>query len=151
VVDPQARHGHKSTARGFDGCKGHVAIDPDSEVICAAEVGAANAGDAAMAKALLADLPSASAVAAPTAPQGHFTKQQFRIDLDQGTVTCPARLTVPILPARGGGGLARFGRACQVCPLAAACTSSTTGRTITIHPHQARLQAARARQRDPGW
>jgi hypothetical protein len=196
VVDPQARHGHKSNARGFDGYKGHVAIDPDSEVICAAEVGAANAGDAAMAKALLADLPSASAppaadpaadaappdqpapvvygdsaygtgallaelaqhgitamtkVAAPTAPQGHFTKQQFRIDLDQGTVTCPARLTVPILPARGGGGLARFGRACQVCPLAAACTSSTTGRTITIHPHQARLQAARARQRDPGW
>jgi transposase len=196
VVDPQARHGHKSNARGFDGYKGHVAIDPDSEVITAAEVGAANAGDAAMAKVLLADLPSASAppaadpaadaappdqpapvvygdsaygtgallaelaqrgitamtkVAAPTAPQGHFTKQQFRIDLDQGTVTCPARLTVPILPARGGGGLARFGRACQVCPLAAACTSSTTGRTITIHPHQARLQAARARQRDPGW
>jgi hypothetical protein len=25
VVDPQARHGHKSNARGFDGYKGHVA------------------------------------------------------------------------------------------------------------------------------
>jgi hypothetical protein len=61
VVDPQARHGHKTTARGFDGYKGHVAIDPESEVICAAEVGPANAGDAAMATALLADLPAGPA------------------------------------------------------------------------------------------
>src|SRR6266508_606964 len=67
VVDPQARHGHKSNARGFDGYKGHVAIDPDSEVITAAEVGAANAGDAAMAAALLADLPAAVDPNAPPA------------------------------------------------------------------------------------
>jgi hypothetical protein len=143
VVDPQARHGHKSNARGFDGYEGHVAIDPDSEVITAAEVGAANAGDAAMAATLLAALPTGSAadptqpaaaaqpppapvvygdaaygtgalladldqrgvtamtkVAAPTAPAGHFTKQQFRIDLDQHTVTCPARRSVPIILAR---------------------------------------------------
>jgi transposase len=192
VVDPQARH--KSNARGFDGYKGHVAIDPDSEVICAAEVGAANAGDAAMAAPLLAGLPTGSAddpsppaatappppapivygdaaygtgalladldqrgvtamtkVAAPTAPAGHFPKDRFRIDLDAGTVTCPARLSVPIIPARHGGGVARFGRACAVCPLASACTSSPAGRTITIHPHEARLQAARGRQRDPAW
>jgi Transposase DDE domain/Transposase domain (DUF772) len=206
VVDPEARHGHKSNARGFDGYKGHVAIDPDSEVITAAEVGAANAGDAAMARALLADLPAAAEgnappaadpaagaapadqaaadttgwapivygdaaygtgallaeleqrgmtamtkVAAPTAPQGHYTKQQFRIDPDRGTVTCPARLQVPIIPAQGGGGVARFGQACQVCPLQAFCTSSRAGRTITVHPQEARLQAARSRQRDPAW
>jgi transposase len=199
VVDPQARHGHKSTARGFDGYKGHVAIDPDSEVICAAEVGAANTGDAAMASALLADLAHAPSgqessasdagsanqaragpapvvygdaaygtgalltdlaqrgittmtkVAAPTAPQGHFPKDRFRVDLQAGTVTCPARLKVPILPTRGGGGVARFGRACAVCPLASSCTSSRAGRTVTIHPHEAHLQAARGRQRDPAW
>jgi hypothetical protein len=156
VVDPQAGHGHKSNARGFDGYKAHVAIDPDSEIICAAEVGAANTGDVAMAPALLADLQqrgitTMTKVAAPTAPHGHFTKQQFRIDLDLGTVTCPARLTVPIVPARQGGGVARFGRACQVCPLQASCTSSQAGRTVTIHPHETRLQAARARQREPAW
>jgi hypothetical protein len=39
VVDPQARHGHKSNARGFDGYKGHVAIDPDSDVSPAAVTG----------------------------------------------------------------------------------------------------------------
>jgi hypothetical protein len=133
-----------------------VAIDPDSEVITAAEVGLANAGDAAMAQALLADLArrgvtAMTKVAAPTAPHGHFPKDRFRIDLEAGTVTCPARLKVPIVPARHGGGVARFGRACAVCPLASSCTSSAAGRTVTIHPHEAHLQAARGRQQDPAW
>jgi len=33
TVDPEARHGHKTNARHFDGYKGHSAIDPDSEII----------------------------------------------------------------------------------------------------------------------
>ena len=33
TVDPEARHGHKTQARSFDGYKGHVAIDPDTEII----------------------------------------------------------------------------------------------------------------------
>jgi DDE family transposase/transposase-like protein DUF772 len=55
TVDPDARHGHKTSARGFDGYKGHVAIDPDSEIITATTVTAGNVGDAAPAAALLAD------------------------------------------------------------------------------------------------
>ena len=59
TVDPEARHGHKTAARGFDGYKGHVAIDPDSEIITATTVTAGNAGDAAAAADLLAeDLPT---------------------------------------------------------------------------------------------
>ena len=46
VVDPDARHGHKTSARSFDGYKGHVAVDPDSEIITATAVTAGNAGDA---------------------------------------------------------------------------------------------------------
>src|SRR5260370_6769742 len=49
AVDPQARHGHKTSARGFDGYKGHVAIDPDAELITATAVTAGNTGDAAAA------------------------------------------------------------------------------------------------------
>jgi hypothetical protein len=45
TVDPEARHGHKTAAHGFDGYKGYLAIDPDSEVICAAEVSPATSGD----------------------------------------------------------------------------------------------------------
>ena len=55
TVDPQARHGHKTSARGFDGYKGHVAIDPDTEIVTATTVTAANAGDAEPAEELLAD------------------------------------------------------------------------------------------------
>lgn len=56
TVDPEARHGHKTAARGFDGYKGHVAIDPDSELITATAVTPGNAGDASVAAALIGDL-----------------------------------------------------------------------------------------------
>ena len=55
TVDPDARHGHKTSARGFDGYKGHVSVDPDSELIVATTVSAGNAGDAAAVDELLAD------------------------------------------------------------------------------------------------
>jgi hypothetical protein len=56
TVDVDARHGHKTTARRFDGYKGHIAVDPDTEIITNTAVGAANAGDAAVATDLIADL-----------------------------------------------------------------------------------------------
>jgi hypothetical protein len=56
TVDPEARHGHKTAAHGFDGYQAHIAVDPDSEVICAAEVSPATTADAAVAPALLDDL-----------------------------------------------------------------------------------------------
>jgi len=173
--------------------KAHVAVDPDSEVICAAAVSPATSGDAAVAPALLGDLVEGQAghgegedagsgsgrvygdsaygtgahlawldehgltpmvkAQTPTAPGGRFGKDQFRIDLGAGTVTCPARVEVAIRPARHGrgGGRARFGVACSVCPLRDACTTSPRGRVVTIHPDEAQLAAARARQRDPAW
>lgn len=60
TVDPQARHGHKTAARGFDGYKGHIAIDPDSELITATVVSAGNVGDAAVAEDLVTDLTTAA-------------------------------------------------------------------------------------------
>ena len=185
TVDPQARHGHKTAAHGFDGYKAHVATDPDTEVICAAEVSSAATADAAVGPTLLGDpapgeggeqaarpvvygdtaygtgahlawleaqglIPMVKTQPA-TAPGGRFAKDQFRIDLTAGTVTCPARVTVAITPSRGGGGRARFGRACSVCPLRQACTAAVAGRVVAVHPHEATLAAARARQREPAW
>jgi Transposase DDE domain/Transposase domain (DUF772) len=183
TVDPEARHGHKTAAHGFDGYKSHLAIDPDREVICAAEVSPAVTGDAVVAPRLLDDLvqgqggparavvygdsaygtgvhlawldqhrlPPMVKAQLPTVPGGRFAKDQFGIDLAAGTVTCPARVTVAITPARRGGGRARFGVACSVCPLRQACTSSARGRVVAIHSHEATLAAARSRQRDPAW
>jgi hypothetical protein len=56
TVDPEARHGHKTSARGFDGYKGHIAIDPDTEIITATTATAGNSGDAETAGDLLADI-----------------------------------------------------------------------------------------------
>jgi hypothetical protein len=56
TVDPQARHGHKTAARGFDGYKGHIAEDPDSEIITDTKVTAGNASDGSVAEDLIADL-----------------------------------------------------------------------------------------------
>ena len=56
AVDPQARHGRKTAARGFDGYKGHIAADPDTEIITATAVTPGNSGDAEVAGVLLADL-----------------------------------------------------------------------------------------------
>ena len=65
TVDPEARHGHKTSARGFDGYKGHLAIDPDSEIITATTATPGNTGDAEAAADLLAqDLPTTTAAAA---------------------------------------------------------------------------------------
>ncbi len=206
TVDVEARHGHKSRARTFDGYKSHLGIDPDDELITAVAVTAANTADRQVIDELL-DQPGTDepAVDAGTgepaentgaedgsdsgggsqskgfevygdsayadgatldeqAGRGHdmrtkvppvrnangYSKDRFRIDLAAGTVTCPARHTVSIgLGARHRS--ARFGALCQSCPLRADCTKSRRGRVISIHPHEAALQHAKARQRDPAW
>ena len=56
TVDREARHGHKTVHRGFDGYKGHVAVDPDSELVTDTVVSAGNVGDAAVAEDLIDDL-----------------------------------------------------------------------------------------------
>jgi hypothetical protein len=214
TVDPEARHGHKTEARGFDGYKGHIAIDPDSEIITAAEVTAANIGDGSVAKELLADViplpptpkdaaipsengavdaqaPSATAaietppppnaapvevygdasygtgevlahlekagavanvkVQAANAPAGHFTKDEFQIDLENGTVTCPAGRLVQIHRRNDGSGQASFGIACKSCPLASSCTTGKAGRKIQLRKDDRLVLAARKHQRAPAW
>ena len=77
TVDPQARHGHKTAAHGFDGYKGHISIDPDSEIITATLVTAGNTGDAASAGDLLAqDLPTQDVPATDVAGDGDSPPDQ---------------------------------------------------------------------------
>jgi Transposase DDE domain/Transposase domain (DUF772) len=66
TVDPDARHGHKTSARGFDGYKGHAAVDPVSEIITATKVTPGNTGDASVAQDLIEDLLDDHADAAGT-------------------------------------------------------------------------------------
>jgi len=181
TVDPDTRHGHKTQAHSFDGYKGHVALDPDAELVTATAVTAGNAGDASVALDLIGtDLAEATPAAPPvvygdaaygtgeilaalddagavsrvkvqpaSGVAGHFTKDDFTIDLAAGTVTCPAGRTAPI--RRGRHTEAQFGRDCLTCPLVARCTTSPDGRTIKINQHEAHLATGRAASRDPAW
>lgn len=73
TVDPESRHGHKTCARGFDGYKGHIAIDPDTEIITSTAVTAANVSDGSAAKGLLADVLADAAAPVETAQQTTVT------------------------------------------------------------------------------
>ena len=79
--------------------------------------------------------------------EGGFTAGDFAVDQENGTVTCPAGITRTIPPARH----VVFGAACRTCPLRARCTTSKSGRALSLTPHDRLLRAARADwAADPG-
>ena len=67
TVDVEARHGHKSRARTFDGYKSHFGVDPDDELITNVAVTAANTADREVLDELL-DQPGTAKPAAATEP-----------------------------------------------------------------------------------
>jgi hypothetical protein len=71
--------------------------------------------------------------------EGGFTIDNFTVDEDNQTVTCPAGLSRPISPGR----VATFGALCRTCPLRELCTTSKTGRKIVLHERDDLLRAAR--------
>jgi len=80
----------------------------------------------------------------PAVPGG-FTIDDFIVDEEQGTVTCPGGVTRPMSKNRA----VTFGAACAGCPLRQQCTTAKDGRSMTIHPHEGLLREARARARTP--
>jgi IS5 family transposase len=78
----------------------------------------------------------------PAVPGG-FTIDDFTVDEDAGTVTCPAGVTRTMSARRN----VVFGAACAGCPLRDRCTTAKDGRSMSIHPHEGLLRAARAQAR----
>jgi hypothetical protein len=64
-------------------------------------------------------------------------------------VTCPNQATAPIRRNSDGDGTANFGTACAGCPLAAQCTTSKSGRKITVSRHERLPARARAAHTEP--
>jgi len=175
VVDPEARHAHKTVHRRQDGFKAHIAVEPDTGLItdCALSMASgAESHDAVVGLTLLASEAAPVDVLADSAygtgqaraalrEAGHnaiikpiplraavpggFTADDFDIDIDRGTVTCPAGHTVTIRPSRG----ATFEKFCRGCPLASRCTTAKRGRKLTIHEHERHLRAARRQAETP--
>ena len=75
---------------------------------------------------------------------GGFTRDDFTIDTDAQTVTCPAGHTKAVT-----SGAARFGALCRGCPLRARCTTSAAGRSVTVDAYHHRRQANKTRWAQP--
>ena len=194
VHDPEMRHGHKSSRRRFDGHKAAIVVDTDSQLITAVEVLPGNAPDnlgaldlveaseantgvpvaEAMGDGAYGDGDTRQAFAdagrtliarVPGRPnRTHFPKEDFRIDLEAGTCTCPAgnvtRIIRPSGTRTGPTGRThrlkgfRFdGAVCGVCSLRSQCVAAKpgTGRTVQLHPQEALLQQARALQQSEAF
>ena len=77
-------------------------------------------------------------LAAPV--KGGFTVDDFTVDEEAGTVTCPAGHAVALSRTR----VATFGVLCRTCPLRERCTTCKTGRKLVLHERDDLLRAARA-------
>ena len=171
VVDPDARHGHRSRRDRYDGYKLHISVDVDSDLFIAGQATTATTGDGEILEDLLEDDPVAvsevigdthygstetrrdlaqegvelTAPAPPaSAPKGYFSKDEFSIDLEAGTVTCPAGRAATIPTSKAKRRQARFDpKVCAACPLRDRCTTRAGGRIVEINANEELLIAAR--------
>ena len=112
------------------------------------------AGEVLAASATTPGIDAKTKVQPPVAPAGKFTKDQFDIDLQAADCHLPERHHHPDPAGHGHdrhAGKADFGKACPPARCASSAPPRSPGGSITISRHEARLAAARTRQRDPAW
>lgn len=180
TVDTEMRHGRKSASQRFDGYKLSAAATNSSELlITAVHVTAGSETDGPQAKHLIdaqpldrrptrvlgdtaygngpvrAELAARQVEVLANVPEGKvedavFGKQDFGIDLDANTVTCPNGQTVPIwTTAKGYSGASFTAAMCRDCPIKERCCPGRQRRQIRIMEHEHLLQAGRAALKDP--
>jgi hypothetical protein len=104
TVDPEARHGHKTNHRGFDGYKGHIAVDPDSEIVTATAVTPGNTGDVEPVADLINDLtdPAGTDPAGDTAAvygDAAYGAGEVLQRLDNAGIEAKTKVQPPVAPA----------------------------------------------------
>ena len=171
IEDAARRHGRKSSAKTFNGCKEHLALDGDSKVTREVVVCPANQPAQEARELLAEELEQGSGLCqldidlgsmarprlAPWAAQGVpsmarpwpqggplWTKDDCTLDCQPGTVTCPNGQTGPLVPGQD----AQFpASACAACPVRARCTKARLGhgRRLTIREDEQFQQKLRAK------
>ena len=174
VADAAMRHGRKSRSVRVDGYKRHALLDLDSALVRAVGLTPANRPEAEVTDVIVADLAHQGATVAelhidrayltsalvrdrpadltvsckawPVRNGTHFTKAAFTLDWEAGTLTCPAQQVLPFQV----GATVHFPEAvCASCPLREACTTSSRGRSVQIHPDERLLAELREWQATP--
>lgn len=171
IEDAQMRHGRKSRSQRVDGYKRHVLKDLDIGVVRAVGITPANVPEAAVTDDIAIDLESQDVnlkelhidraylssqlvkehsddltiicKAWPVRNGNRFDKSAFTLDWDLGLIHCPFQVTVPFQV----GKVVHFpADVCATCPLRERCTTSKTGRSVSVHPEEKLLQELRDRQ-----
>ena len=88
TVDAEARHGHKTRTRKRDGYKAHVATEPETGLVTAAVLTAANTPDADSIKDLVAEEPPGAEIVADSAYASGAALETFD-DLGHAPVVPP--------------------------------------------------------------
>jgi transposase len=181
VHDTEMRHGRKSRHQRFDGYKlSAAAINSADPLITAVAVAPAAEQDGPQAKLLVdsqtdarrprrllgdtaygtgpvrAELHEREVEVLAPVPRGasrgdRLQKGDFAIDLEAGTVTCPAGEVAPIRTEPSGQRRAGFAKAaCDHCPLRQRCVAPSRGRRqVLLAPDEELLIAARQALDDP--
>ncbi len=184
--DPEVRYGVTMGGQFYLGYKLHQITDPDSDLVLAVSVGAANQPDADQMLGLVAEACGggidmggvvgdtaygtaetrrlatemgvevfAPIPPAPNANRGRFSKDEFVIDVDTGSVKCPAGAVTQHFEwntNRKGQRVKRFrfdADTCGSCGLNNQCVSGDGPRTVKLHPDQDLIEHARRRLNDP--
>jgi hypothetical protein len=167
VEDADMRHGRKSKTKLFNGYKRHVALDLDTDLIVAGAITPANRPEEEAAPLLKADIDEmqrrigelhidrgyiaspvvddviadgGEVICKPWVPRNGklFTKADFKINMRDMTITCPAGEVERI---DLGADVEFDAQTCARCTLRAQCTTAApdTGRSVTIADNE-RLQ-----------
>ena len=145
TVDPDARHTRKSGQARRDGYRAHGPDGPacgdhgDQEPLAWYGDSAYGTGDLRGAIAGAGDQAVIKPKPLQAPVEGGFTVDDFTVDEQASTVTCPAGRTVALSRTR----VATFGVLCRNCPLRSRCTTCKTGRKLVLHPRDELLRAAR--------
>ena len=174
IEDETMRHGRKSKSQLIDGYKRHVVHDLDTQLVRAVGLTPANAPEASVTEDLATDLAQQKiglselhidraylsshwvreraddlaiyCKAWPVRHGDYFPKTAFGWNWDTQHLRCPAGHEMPFAL----GEPVHFpAEVCAACTQRPRCTSSTHGRTVSVHPDELLLQELRERQMTP--
>jgi transposase len=180
INDSEMRHGRKTSAKLSDGYKGEIITGGEKgDLVIAIEVMPANVPDGTHMGELIdqskengqeikklygdsayndreeinkrkGDTEVVAKIPKAVNKNGLYTKDDFKIDMENGTIECPAEKTVSFNSASipDSGKAICFGNDnCDKCSKKDKCTTSKTGRTVSINANEAEILEVKAFQK----
>lgn len=185
VNDPEMRHGHKTSSKIQYGYKTEIITGGEKgELVLGVKTDSANVKDGEHMGELIdevnktgnqidklygdsaycdweeiekreADMEFCVKAGKASNRHGLYSKDEFEIDVDKGTVICPAGQTAKFNPKKVKSRKktsVNFGKeTCAKCPNRDKCTKSKSGRQITIHTHEDKIQKQKKAQKTEAY